>query len=1228
MNFRKLGKNCPICNGARRGRGRGGADCRQSSNELIHCRTGLELSTIPVGWKFIKLDNAGFGLFAPDDSDWSDSQKQQWQQRIEADRKLRQNRLTLELASSLPVDGRNRAIKTLHKYLGLSQKHRQNLLARNLTDAQIEAGYFFTIHPNQELPPGIPANLPGVISTRLNDHAWGKLATKTPGFACPAFDVEGNIIGWQLRVDDATDNKYRWAKGWKSSHLPNGELPITVCRPVSPIENELACTDPTTSSERSTESVNSELVESVLRKNVGLAEGLLKPYIAAQKLGQIFIGAAGGNFGTIQLKASLDALKPDIITLYPDAGAVSNPHVMRRYQETINLIKGWGYALQVAWWGQIDKTHPDIDELHCMAQGSQPSASNSLEPSNEAASDSKSNHHQLPITYISPEKFFTLGDLYSGYTPSTQKPNNHLDTTISRDQWELNFSFSKHLGKRIKQALNDFKGFGKPPTPKPQPSQAPDQSFQDSNQRLTIWQKAIHQGYKYILDNSAPGLGKSYGVGIAIPDAFGVEKLWYISNDHRNPTTGVVETNYTDLPVRHKGLKQDFSRKTPNGNPFLRHPRTAEGEEPDTAPNCYRSDLFRIFSDKGYNVEGSKNSPICATCKVAHLCSQGIGSKYGATFRGERSDALTSHRIRAHADSLPIPETDNLHTANSLPIPEADNLRNAASSVGFDYANSGLFWDEIGNNLKPIKETRVNLQDFDRTFAELETDSPDLHELLKPLRLALRSLLTGEIKQPLHGFDDAAIRNLLPKLSDNLEELREIIDKLGETLAPDFNFLKNDPNLISNDEQRKLGISKSMQRFVNQEFKREAHNEFFEGLNNLLLNWLIPFLKVWTHFERGALRCEGKQLIIFTHNPKYSDIALSARFNIFLDATITREQLALLLGVERSEIYVVRQEMPNHQNLKIVQVTGMGKLGKVRSESLQERVVMLRKALGERYPGIVFGDWKCQSEDGDGQWFVNLRGSNEFKDAPAMAVLGVPYQNVGYLQALYQTMEGEYAPLDKQTPHEGLQRFIDAYVEAEIEQAVGRLRAHVRPNEQLTFIFVGDYDLSFLGVPVEQVEAFQICPEAGTPTQISRWKILEAMRLLKEQGEKITQQAIAYHAGISQPLIAKIAAQFGGWGHLKKILLALLDPFYSDSNNFDALDDEEKWLAQTYLPILLDEPTEEAVQNIGQIIQGYGISAFLRLLSVSGFQTQAKLLALVLQGLPEIFLRDFLPYIS
>ena len=759
---------------------------------------------------------------------------------------------------------------------------------------------------------------------------------------------------------------------------------------------------------------------------------------------------------------------------------------------------------------------------------------------------------------------------------------------LSQDLEHQERSFKQWFGHQVKKRLKKFNGFGKPPAPKPLPKEAADQLFQDAKQRLQVWQDAVNRGYRYILDASAPGLGKSHAAGIALPEAFGVAKLWYLANDHRNPTTGVIETNYVDLAVRNNGLKIDESRKTPNGNPFLVWPKP--DEKPDTKGNCPKTDLFHKFRAKNLNFEAAEDSPICQTCNLAYLCKKGSGQKYGASFRGDRRNVLAANRIRAHADSMPSP-------------------------VDFDYTASGVFWDEIGTQIKPMESVTVALADFDQVWAEMESKAPHLHDQLKPLRLALRPLLTGETKQPFHGWDDSGVKALLPVKASNLDA---IIYELEEVLKPDLDFLKETPDSISDAKE----LSKAQQRIVNREFRRQAHEKFNNAFGQLALNWLVPFLKVWNG-ERGAFRCEWQNLIIFTKSDRHTSVARSAKFNIFLDATIDRDRLALLLGIDPSEIYVIEQQTPNHGNLKILQVTGMGKLGKDRSDSLKHRVAALKKALEERYPGIVFGDWKGHAEAGDGRWFVNLRGSNEFQNAPALAVFGIPYENLGHIQALYQTLTGECAPLDRENPHSGLQRFIETHVRAELAQAVGRLRSHLRPNERLTFIFVGDYDLSFLGCEVEEVAAFQICPEAGTDVQITRWKILEAVRILKSQRGKLTQDAIATLIGKSQELISQIAKQFGGWKQLKKLLLALLDPLNSGINNFSDLTDEERWLAQTYLPMCLDDPPGDALEQIGQVQQVYGQKQFLRLLSANP-PTQAGLLALLLQVLPHFELAPLL----
>jgi hypothetical protein len=147
-------------------------------------------------------------------------------------------------------------------------------------------------------------------------------------------------------VDDATNNKYRWAKGTKSSHLPSGELPITVCRPT----------------------------DDKLHSTIGISEGILKPFVAANRLGQIFIGAAGGNFQSSpkQTKESLEVLAKElntnIVDIYPDAGDVLNSHTMRRIERNYKLFSDWGYEVRIAWWGQVNKDKDsDIDELDNLA---------------------------------------------------------------------------------------------------------------------------------------------------------------------------------------------------------------------------------------------------------------------------------------------------------------------------------------------------------------------------------------------------------------------------------------------------------------------------------------------------------------------------------------------------------------------------------------------------------------------------------------------------------------------------------------------------------------------------------------------------------------------------------------------------------------------------------------------------------------------------------------------
>jgi len=335
-------RECPICNGTRN-------DCRQSiSTGIVHCRDG---SANPIGWHLIREDAQGFLMWGEGDGKDAISREER-ERRQQEQRLIRQRRDEEKRRGALPSGERDAAIRTLHKHFGLSSAHRADLQRRGLTDTQIEKLLYFTIQPGERMPMGIPENFPGVANGRL----CGK-----EGYACHAFSPEGHAIGSQIRLDNPEGGKYRWNKGAVSSHLSSGELPITYVRPVD---------------------------GQIKRKAIGICEGISKPAIAAQKLGQIFIGASGFMFSKLgegespkpservpleQLVQYLEAASAELgtkdVEIFPDAGVVRNAQLFPKYQWLLDALTQLGYKVKIAWWGQIDKPDkdkpgsPDCDEL-------------------------------------------------------------------------------------------------------------------------------------------------------------------------------------------------------------------------------------------------------------------------------------------------------------------------------------------------------------------------------------------------------------------------------------------------------------------------------------------------------------------------------------------------------------------------------------------------------------------------------------------------------------------------------------------------------------------------------------------------------------------------------------------------------------------------------------------------------------------------------------------------
>jgi len=1157
FTLHKRNNPCPICDSIK-------GNCKTSNKGVVLCHSFIDSDAGVPAWKWVKTDKLGvWGVFVPN-AELHEFDREQWKRRLSQRNALQLRKNQLLLATALDIPQRDRAIRKLHNYLGLGSKHRQNLCARGLTDAQIEAGYFFTIYPNLELPPGIPGNLPGV--------SRGKLATKTAGMACPAFDVEGRIIGWQLRVDETTDNKYRWAKGWKSSHLPNGELPITVCRPVDGVKHQ----------------------------GVRLSEGLLKPFIAAQKTGQICIGAAGGNFAGshTQLKAALDAINPESVTLDADAGAVANPHIIRQYQRTIDLVTGWGYAVNIGWWGQVDKSHPDIDEL----------------ASQEA------------LATITPQEFFALSQQDSGYTPSRQKLDDGQERTINREQWEIKFGFGKRLRNRIKQALCGFKGFGQPdslfgapndaaaysqphtlkyhpdqPLPRPEDfaDAPPPKIVFDPGQRHEVRASLAALGWRIAQDTSWMGTGKSHEMGQLHPEEGG--KLWYFDLNHRNPSTATVEA-MTDMPARHNGLAAIPGRFTPSGKPHL---KWAGPDDELMVPSlCHNAELFTRLKQKGYNPDFEKEyikskdgspsqnrNPICKECPFSWKCHSEIGDGYG--YLKARREAMEASRIRANLDSAPNPDE-------------------------YDYGDDYAAVEEASRVLRGTQTLSSTSGDLEQCWGFVETKEPNAFNQLHEVRLALREIVNGESVR--HGIPHEELIAQLPQPPENISTLVQLV----RTAMPRV----KDAIAIADTVTGVGGKWRNLGQTARNNFKSEAAKVTKRNIENLPVNALADILEVWAGLKQGSMRFAKGELHCTVEDTRHADILSSCRTVTLLDATGDKRILAQKLGVSPHSIIQIEQERPPLANLRVIRagMEGMGS-SNISSACKRRQTAFLnwtQQHHVDKTIKVIANKADQHLPQKDGWWFHDNLSTNAYEGASVLVAFNTPRTNLGVAQDEYRALFGTL---------NGFEQYYQNLINEQITQLIGRQRCHRYPDEQFVVYLVGNpnQDISFLtsqyGLTVEAVEAFQLCPECGTEIQITRWRILEAARMLLEQNQKITQQALGRLAHITQGRLSQIAASLGGWIALKKILASLLG-VYRGTNNFSDLTDEEKWFAQSYLPIVLGEPPEVAAKEVGQIIQAYGIPTFLRIMMAATPQTQVRLLVLIMQALPVSFQSELLVWLE
>jgi hypothetical protein len=419
---------CPICNDTK-----GKCQTSYDGNFVMCMNTHSEVN----GHHFLGITKNGiWGMHSLTDMVLSEQEKLD---RKIAKEKAEKERLETHRKESLSIADRDKAIRAIHKELGLTRADRERLIKRGLTDSQIESGLFFSVRGYTKIPNHIPSNLSGVSI----DRSGNKYLYFDDGFACPVFDSDGNAIGWQYRSNLVDSAKYKWAKSIKSSHLPNGELPITfisgdkvheiekdshdcdqlpksvtqqwlenISLPYKFIENviisdnlkdgiisdnltikdvfipddltfieikDILISGNLTLSEMSRllnkkkreELISKvQLLEKEKLKIIFATEGLLKPYVASCRHGVDTMGAAGFHFSTSheQVKEIISKGGYNCVVLPLDGGAILNSMIMNQLAKNVELFKSLGCQVFIGWWGQVNKTDQDFDEIESLNQ--------------------------------------------------------------------------------------------------------------------------------------------------------------------------------------------------------------------------------------------------------------------------------------------------------------------------------------------------------------------------------------------------------------------------------------------------------------------------------------------------------------------------------------------------------------------------------------------------------------------------------------------------------------------------------------------------------------------------------------------------------------------------------------------------------------------------------------------------------------------------------------------
>ncbi len=699
--------------------------------------------------------------------------------------------------------------------------------------------------------------------------------------------------------------------------------------------------------------------------------------------------------------------------------------------------------------------------------------------------------------------------------------------------------------------------------------------------------RADEAGARLIVNLSATGSRKSTFYSRTTPEFFGTDRVFAVLPDALNPTVDSL-LEWAHLEGRHLGNVEDAKGKL----------RRAKPETPAsikvTPANCDKAAAIEQMSDR--NPVNPAYKLACLNCIHNWRCGKEQGDGFGARFQS--SVTLKQPRVRM--------SYGRLHGQG-----EEANLLSKAT----------LILDESSSNVRKTETIKVTQQDIKDTYFQIDRSGDPALQQFKPLLTYLltdawkagdRHYGTGKAKLiPLlqeiipENIDWAA----LERLEDEDEELKAFgfkpdVEPLSDAeyrrlkklqdlkwLAPDqqrdFDQLQSLTKRTKGQHQRlltyrKYGLTPQLERERDELQKRYdgskreklSASEMMAKAAFLPKRWLRDFLLVVTDPTYGYAHWGSEGVTVTLPNGQHLAAIQRAQKVVLSDASELRSksELSKKYGIPEDKIFIFEVEQPKGAEVETVQITGLGRLGKNRGEGLEKCRQALVAKLKELDPTHATFDWKelsgKRSPDADGVLFRDTVGSNDYKHCQSISTT-IPRPNINALLA-------EYCVLNETTvdeKDEGFQQFYKKHIAEALKQTRGRLREQLRSGEKLIFYIMGDDD-----IPIEgdrTVAAADICPDAARKGEKSIRTIVDAAKGLLQQGQELTQSAVARATkilglndgkGYTQQYISKL------WGRILDLLQLFLGKHYKKSCSPAPLD---KGKVEALVPVI------EEIANTG-----------------------------------------------